>query len=181
MVYFRWILASGIISVVGGIFALMSPITATVVLVEFLACALIVIGAFMMLGVFFVEQCYRCASFIMGAAQLALGICMSSHLLTSMVILTGVIASLYMVLGVFQCALACGNSDLPGWGGYVISGICSVLFSAIVWGAFPVSATYTLGIICGCNWTINGIFRISIGFQGRSTAKTLMAAAGSNV
>lgn len=159
----------------------MSPIAATIVLAQFLACALIVIGAFSMMGVFFVEQCYRCATFIIGAAQLALGISMSTHLLTSLVILTGIMASLYMILGIFQCAMACGNKDLPGWSGYLVSGICSILFSAIVWGAFPSSSMYTFGIICGVNWTVNGIFRISLGFSGRSTAKTLMAAGGSNV
>lgn len=159
----------------------MSPISATVVVVTFIACALIVIGAFSMLGVFFTEQCYRCPTFVMGATQLALGICMSRNIVTSMVVLTGIVAVLYMILGIFQCSLACGNSGMPGYCSYLTSGICSILFSVIVWSAFPASSVYTLGIILGVNWVTNGIFRIAIGFSGRSEAKTLMAAGGSNV
>lgn len=167
---------------IAGVFALMSPITATVVITEFIACALIVVGTISMLGVFFVEKCYRFATFIAGAVQLALGICMSSNVLQSMVVLTAIIAILYMVLGVFQCSLALSNRDMPGWGWYLTSGIGAILFSAIVWSAFPSSSVYTLGIICGVNWVTSGFFRVALGFSGRSTAKSLMAATGgSNV
>jgi uncharacterized membrane protein HdeD (DUF308 family) len=170
------ILASGIISLVAGIFALMSPVTATVFVVTFLSCALIVVGVFSMLGVFFTEQHYRCPTFVMGAAQLALGICMLRNIVTSMVVLTGIVAVLYMILGVFHCFLACGNTGMPGYGSYLTSGICSILFSVIVLSAFPTSSVYTLGIILGVNWVTSGIFRIAVGFSGRSEAKTLMSA-----
>lgn len=176
-----WILAGGILSLVGGIFALMSPITATVVVVTFLSCSLIVIGAFSMLSVFFVEQCFRCASFVSGAVLLALGICMSTHLVTSMVVLTGIVAVLYMVMGIFQCSVALGNPEMPNKCGYLTSGICAILFSIIVWSAFPASSAYTLGIILGVNWVTHGFLRMTLGLAGRSTAKSLMNAPGSAV
>jgi len=176
-----WILTGGILSLIGGIFALISPVSATVVVVTFIACAMIVIGGFSMLGVCFIEQCYRVPSFLSGAVLLALGICMSTHIVTSMVVLTGIVAVLYMIMGIFQCSLAFANPDMPGKCSYLTSGICAILFSVIVWSAFPASSVYTLGIILGVNWVTNGLLRITLGFAGRSTAKSLMSAGGSNV
>lgn len=176
-----WILASGVISFIAGVFALISPVSATVIVVAFISCALIVIGAFTMLGVCFAEQCYRLPSLLLGGAQLALGICMSTHLVTSMVVLTGIVAALYMVLGIFQCVLALGNKDMPNQCSYLFSGICAILFSVIVWSAFPASSVYTLGIILGVNWVTSGVFRIYLGMTGRSAVKSLMNGGGSNV
>lgn len=91
-----------------------------------------------------------------------------------MVVLTGIVAVMYMIAGIFQCAIALGNSGMPNQCSYLFSGICSILFSVIVWSAFPASSVYTLGIILGVNWITSGIFRMFLGFQGRSAAKTLM-------
>ena len=148
------------------------------ILVEFLACALIVIGAVSMLGVLFTEKSYRCATLVMGCAQLALGIGMSTNILTSMEVLTVMVAILYMALGMFQCSLALGNrSGMPGWGMHLTSGIAAIFFSAIVWSAFPASSVYTLGIILGVNWLTNGIFRVGLGVRGRATAQSVMGSA----
>jgi uncharacterized membrane protein HdeD (DUF308 family) len=77
--------------------------------------------------------------------------------------------------------LALSNKDMSGWVSYLVSGICSILFSIIVWSAFPASSVYTLGILLGVNWVTYGCLRIVLGLAGRSTAKSLMAAGGGNV
>jgi len=169
----RFILASGFISLFAGLYALFSPVIATVVTVEFLAVGLIVVGLFSMSGIFWAERCYRCASFVSGTLQFILGIVMTRNIIESMVVLTGLLAFLYIAMGVFQCGLAL-KTRLPNWGSYLASGICNILFSIIVLSAFPLSATYTIGIIVGVNWVSTGFFRISLGFQGRAAAKSLM-------
>lgn len=75
-----WNMTLGAITFIGGIFALMSPVTATVIVVTFISCALIVIGTFTLFGVCFAEPPYRLPSLFLGGIQLALGICMSTHL-----------------------------------------------------------------------------------------------------
>ena len=176
-----WILAGGILSLIAGIFALMSPITTTFIAIGFISCALIVIGGFMMMSVCFIEQCYRLTTFLVGALQLALGILMATHTLTSLMVLTSVVAVMFLLDGIFRCAVGLNNKDMSGWVSYLVSGICSILFSIIVWSALPASSVYTLGILLGVNWVTYGFLRIILGFAGRSTAKSLMAAGGSNV
>ncbi len=71
-----YIMTAGSIQFVIGIFALCSPKAASEVLLVLLSAGLLVVGLINLLAMFFVEQSYRCASFISGAVQLTLGILM---------------------------------------------------------------------------------------------------------
>lgn len=176
-----WILSCGIINFVGGICALFLPIGVTKVVLVFIAGGLIVVGAVNLMGVFFVEQSYRLASFISGAIQLALGILMATHSVMSLWVLTSIVAALFMVEGIFRCILALKNRDLSGWSLTLASGVIAVAFSIAVWSAFPISSEYTLGILLGVNWIAYGCLRIALAMYGRATAQSLMDSAGSNV
>ena len=121
-----YIMSAGIIQLVVGVFALCSPKAASEVLLAFLSAGLLVVGLFNLLGVFFVEQSYRCASFISGAIQLTLGILMLTHVFTSLAILTSIIAVMFMVEGIFRVILALKNRDMQGWGMYLATGIGAV-------------------------------------------------------
>ncbi|KAL3905901.1 MAG: hypothetical protein SGARI_004244, partial [Bacillariaceae sp.] len=156
-------------------YALASPIIATVVTVEFLSFAVITVGIIAMSGICWAEQCHRCALFVYGSLQLILGILMARNIIESMVVLTALLATVYIVFGCFECALAL-KTRLPNWGSYLANGICNILFSIIVWSAFPTSSAYTIGILVGVNWLSSGIFRIGLGLQGRAAAKSLMGA-----
>jgi uncharacterized membrane protein HdeD (DUF308 family) len=177
-----WILAAGVINLVAGIGALFSPTVATVIVLAFISVGLIIVGFVNLMGVCYVEQCYRVATFLSGAIQLTLGILMATHSVTSLVVLTSIVAALFMVEGIFRSVLALKNQDISGWGMSLASGICAILFSLIVWSAFPRSSAYTLGILVGVNWVLYGALRISLAMYGRATAKSLVeAAGGSNV
>lgn len=166
-------MAGGVVSLLAGIYALASPVIATVVTVEFLAFGVIVVGIISMSGICWAEQCQRCAMFTCGSLELILGILMQRDIIGSMIVLTALIATLYIIFGIFQCALAL-KTRLPNWVSYLTSGVCNILFSVIVWSAFPTSSAYTIGILVGVNWLSSGILRISLALQGRATAKSLM-------
>jgi len=176
-----WILSAGIINLIAGICALFCPTAATTVVLVFLAGGLIVVGAINMMGVCYVEQCYRSATFVSGAVQLALGILMATHSVTSLKVLTSVVAALFMVEGIFRCTLSIKNRDMSGWGLSFASGVIAVVFSILVWSAFPISSEYTLGILLGVNWVTYGCLRIALAMYGRATAQTLITSGGSNV
>lgn len=169
-----YIMSAGIIQLVIGIFALCSPKAISEVLLAFISVGLLLAGVSNLLGVFFVEQSYRCASFISGAIQLTLGILMLTHVFTSLVVLTSIIAALFMVEGIFRIVLALKNRDLQGWGVYLATGIGAAVFSLIIWSAFPTSSAVTLGILLGINWVMYGSLRIVLAFYGRATAQNLI-------
>jgi uncharacterized membrane protein HdeD (DUF308 family) len=175
-----YIMAAGIIQLVIGVFALYSPKAASEVLLAFISAGLLFVGLINLSGVFFVEQSYRCASFTSGAIQLTLGILMLTHVFTSLVVLTSIIAALFMVEGVFRVILALKNRDFQGWGVYLAAGIGAVVFSAIIWSTFPTSSSVTLGILLGINWVMYGSFLIVLAFYGRATAQNLIEAGAGN-
>jgi len=145
------ILSIGIINVIGGIFALISPVSASVVVLAFLTGAMIVIGFINVCGVCFVENCYRLASLLGGSFMLLLGILMATHVVERLVVLTSLVAAIFMSEGLFRSILALKNRDMPGWGLGLASGICAILFSILIISAFPRSSEYTLGILLGVN------------------------------
>lgn len=171
-----WILSAGIINLVGGVCALFAPTAATTVVLVFIAGGLIVIGTVNLLGVCYVEQCYRAVTFVSGAIQLCLGVLMATHSITSLVVLTSIVAAMFMVEGIFRIILSLKNRDLSGWGMTLASGILAVAFSAVVLFSFPTSSGYTLGILLGVNWITYGCLRIALAMYGRATAQTLMNA-----
>jgi uncharacterized membrane protein HdeD (DUF308 family) len=170
-----YIMTAGSMQFVIGIFALCSPKATSDVLLVLLSAGLLVVGLVNLLGMFFVEQSYRCASFISGAVQLTLGILMiTTHDSTSLVVLSSIIAALFMVEGIFRIVLALKNRDLPGRGMYLATGIGAALISAIIWSAVPTFSSVTLGILLGINWIMYGSLRIVLAFYGRTTANNLM-------
>jgi uncharacterized membrane protein HdeD (DUF308 family) len=169
-----YIMTAGSMQFVIGIFALCSPKAASEVLLVLLSAGLLVVGLINLLAMFFVEQSYRCASFISGAVQLTLGILMITHVFTSLVVLSSIIAALFVVEGIFRIVLALKNRDLPGWGMYLATGIGAALISAIIWSAAPTSSSVTLGILLGINWIMYGSLRIVLAFYGRTTAHNLI-------
>lgn len=176
-----YIMTAGVIQLVLGVFALFSPSAATEIILAFVSAGLIVAGLLNMCGVFYVEECYRCASFTSGAIQLVLGVLMVTHIFTSLVVLTSIVAGLFMVEGIFRCILALKNRDLQGWGMYLTTGILTLVLSVIVWYAMPTSSEVTLGVLLGVNWVIYGCLRIVLAMYGRSTAQGLIEASGLNV
>lgn len=176
-----YIMTAGIVQLVVGVFALLSPTAATEVILAFVSAALMVVGLVNLLGAFYVEHCYRCASFTSGAIQLALGVLMITHVFTSLVVLTSIVASLFMVEGIFRCVLALKNRDLQGWGMYLATGIAAVVFSVIVWSTMPTSSEETLGVLLGLNWAIYGTLRMVLALYGRATALSLIEASGTSV
>lgn len=172
-----WILAAGMINLVGGICALFSPTAATVVVLAFVSGGLIVIGFINILGVCYVEQCYRFPTFVSGAIQLTVGILMATHSITSLMVLTSIVAALFMMEGTFRIIFSLKNRDLSGWGTSLASGICALLFSIIIWSALPRSSECTLGVLLGVNWVIYGSLRIALAMYGRSTAMSMLDAA----
>lgn len=173
-----FILAAGLVNVICGFFALMSPVAATVVVLIFLSSAMILMGITNLLGVCYVENCYRLVSLLSGLFMLLLGILMATHSITSLKVLTILVAVLFNIEGLFRSTLALKNRDMPGWGIGLASGICAILFSITIISAFPQSSESTLGLLLGVNWMVYGVQRIALGTIGRKKANEALQGPG---
>jgi uncharacterized membrane protein HdeD (DUF308 family) len=170
-----FLIAVGALNLAGGILALIAPISATVAILSILTMFMIFFGCVNMCGICYLEQPYRVPAFIGGFFIALLGVLMASNVVQSLMVLTILVAITYMLEGLARSTLALLNRDMPGWGATLISGICAILLSIIIIGAFPTSSEYTLGILLGVNWVTYGIQRITLGMMGRATSNEALA------
>lgn len=133
------------------------PAAASLVVVGFFSSAMIVVGSINLLGVCYAENCHRLSSFLNESILVLLGILMVSNALTSLLILTSLVAAFFMAEGLFRTVVAINNREMPGWGWYLGNVICSILFSIAVVVALPSSEAVTLGILLGRYWLTFGL------------------------
>lgn len=165
-----WILAAGIINLFAGIFALLAPTAATTFVVVFLSVVLIFAGFISIFSSCFNEAGFKTQAFVLGVVEVTLGLLLQFYPFESFMIITIMIAVMFMCDGLFRCAVALQNRGSPTWVSTLISGMSAVAFSILVMLAFPMSSLYTLGIIVGVNLIFIGMARISIATTGRQIA-----------
>jgi uncharacterized membrane protein HdeD (DUF308 family) len=139
-------------------FSHFDPAAASLVVVGFFSSAMIVVESINLLGVCYSENCHRLSSFLNKSILVLLGILMVSNALTSLLILTSLVAAFFMAEGLFRTVVAINNNrEMPGWGWYLGNVICSILFSIAVVVALPSSEAVTLGILLGRYWLTFGL------------------------
>ena len=74
----------------------LSPAAASLVVVGFFSSAMIVVGSINLLGVCYAENCHRLSSFLNESILVLLGILMVSNALTSLLILTSLVAAFFL-------------------------------------------------------------------------------------
>lgn len=165
-----WILAAGIISVVGGVAALMAPVLATGVTATFIAATLLVVGCVNLAGVFYAEKGLKLESFLTGVVQVLLSAVMAFYPFASLMSMTMLIAAFMLADGIIRSVLAVQNRDLAGWGWTLAGGLASIATSVIVVTALPGASFWVIGVLVGVNLISIGVARIGVALEGRKIA-----------
>ncbi len=153
-----WMAAFAVISLVGGILALINPFAAT------LAATLMAGWAFAFLGALQVVQSFQVKGWggfiwalLFGLLTLAVGLSLIFNPLAGMVSLTLLVAALFLAVGVVKVMYAFSLRPLTGWGWVLISGIVSVLLAIMILADLPWSAANVLGILLAVELISNGV------------------------
>lgn len=152
-----WLLALGIIFVVGGIFAIFAPGAAS------LAVTLVVAIVFAWLGVMQIIQAFSVRSWggfiwqlLIGIVLLAGGLIVYFNPLAGTAFLTLVVAAMFIVKGVIQLILGFQMRPHAGWGWMVASGILAIVVGVLIWRNWPISALWALGTLAGISLIFSG-------------------------
>ena len=153
-----WMAVFAVISLVGGVLALMNPFAAT------LAATLMAGWVFAALGVLQVVQAFQVQGWggfiwalLFGVLTLVVGISLIFNPLAGMVSLTLLVAVLFLVTGVVKVMYAFSLRPVSGWGWVLASGILSLVLGVMILGNFPWSAVSVLGILLGVELISNGV------------------------
>jgi len=153
-----WMAIFAVISLVGGVLALLNPFAAT------LAATLMAGWAFALLGVLQIIQAFqvqRWGGFIwallFGILTLVVGGSLLFNPLAGMVSLTLLVAVLFLATGVVKLFYAFSLRPVTGWGWVLLSGIVSVALGAMILTDVPWSVANILGILLGVELISNGV------------------------
>jgi len=171
--HWGWLAFLGVISIVGGILALLNPFAAT------LTAAMLAAWTFLIFGVLSIIQTFssegRGAMFLwnllIGLLMVALGISLIFRPLEGIISLTVLVAIMFIVLGVAKVLYAFGMRPTQGWGWILLSGAVSLLLGVMILADMPWSATSILGILLAIELLSNGFFMLMVALGLRNLTK----------
>ena len=151
-----WIIMA-LISIIGGVLALMNPVLASGVATIMVACTFLLIGIIQVIAGFRVPGTgAKIWSILLGAIAVYLGVTMLGHPLKGMIALTTMVAFLCLGLGVAKVLLSFGLEDRRFFWLILLSGLASIAVGAIIIMNWPVSAVTSLGILLGVQLLSDG-------------------------
>jgi len=158
-----WMAILAVISLIGGVWALLNPPAAT------LAATLIAGWTFMAIGVLQIVQSFQVKewagflwSLLFGVLLLLAGLSLVFNPLAGMISLTLLVAALFLATGVVKIVYSFSLRPISGWGWVLISGIVSVALAVMIMADFPWSAAAVLGILLGVELISNGVLFLLI-------------------
>lgn len=166
--WFLWLLA-GIVSLIGGLFALANPLAATVT-AELMAGYMFILVGVLTLVSAFGDQGWggRIVSILLGLALLFLGITLLGNPLAGVLSLTFMVGAMMLVMGVFRILLAfSARAQNLRWV-MILSGALSLILGLMIFSNWPQSAVVVLGVFLAIELISNGISLIVLSLARKS-------------
>lgn len=169
-------MAVGVIVVVAGILALLSPLVAGLSIA--IAVGVLIVAS----GVSRLFLAFRMGSFghgllvfVLGLLSIVIGGYMVSRPGMALATLTLVLAVYFVVDGVFQSIWAFRLRPIKGWGWSLFSGVVSLALGVMIWRQFPVSGVWAVGTLAGIQMVFGGSSVASVCAAARRTTHEVQA------
>ena len=166
-----WMLALGIIFVIGGVLAIAAPAAAS------LTVTFVVAIVFAWLGIMQIIQSFSDRSWagfawqlIIGIVLLLGGIAIWWNPLISTLTLTLFVAGMFIAKGIFQLILGFRMRPHSGSGWIIAAGVLSILVGILIWAQWPVSGLWALGTLAGISLIFTGWSYIAMSMAVRRMA-----------
>jgi uncharacterized membrane protein HdeD (DUF308 family) len=164
--------AVGILVIVAGILALLSPLVAGLAIAMTVGVLLIASGISRLFLAFRMGSFgHGLLVFALGALAIIIGGYMLSRPGMALETLTLVLAFYFAVDGVFQILWAFRLRPIKGWGWSLFSGIVSLALGVMIWRQFPVSGVWAVGTLAGIQMVFGGSSVASLCAAARGAAK----------
>lgn len=164
-----WWLIAGLLSLLGGLFALANPLAATLTAELLTGYLFIAVGAMMLVSIFWDNEWgSRILSLLLGLGLVVLGFGLVANPLQGVLSLTLVVAVMMLIFGVFRLILAFRASDSRVRVFLILAGAVSLVLGSMILLNFPWSAAVVLGILLAIELISNGISLIAISLLAKS-------------
>jgi len=166
----RAVMAVGVVIVVLGVLAILAPFVTGVAL-SILLGALLVVGALA-----HVAHAFHAGGWTGSLWQLALailyafaGISLLANPVLGLATLTLLVIIYLAVAGIVEIVGGVLVRPNPGWGWTILSGVISLLLAALLWGGFPSTAAWAIGLLVGIQLLATGLLLVAYGYLDRRT------------
>ena len=151
-------LVVGIISILGGIFALLNPLSATFAAEQLAGWLFLFVGTLQIFVLFLAPTTMgKVFAAVGGVIGLLLGFELLREPLQGILTLTMVVAILFMATGIVRTVFAFGLRGTPAFIPVLFSGLVSFVLAIMIFSGYPQSATYILGVLLAVELISNGI------------------------
>jgi uncharacterized membrane protein HdeD (DUF308 family) len=166
-----WLLALGIAYLIMGFVITGSPMAATFAVEILIGFVLIIGGIISIIGAFFSGNWKRLLLILLsGILYLVVGVLLLKNPLKGVLTLTILLAAFLLVEGIFKIIHAFQMKPAPNWIWLLVSGVASVILGFMIWGGFPQSSTFIIGLLVGIYFLINGITMVMFSFAIKNHA-----------
>lgn len=167
-----WLLGLGILFVILGMIGLGMTVGLTLASMFFLGVLFIVAGFAQILDVF---KCHEWRG-IIGHALIAVlyivggGLVIYDPILAS-VIVTGILAWIFIIIGITRLIMAIALRHAAGWGWILVAGIAAIVLGVLILMQWPYSALWIIGMFIAIELIVNGWTSIFIALGMRSAQR----------
>jgi uncharacterized membrane protein HdeD (DUF308 family) len=152
-----WILTAGCLAILLGLIAIAYTVLATLVSVIFLGALLIVAGV-LEAGYALRHHQHGMHLFLYmfeALCALVAGLLLLRSPERGAIVITLLLATYFVIVGIFRIVTALAL-QYPNWGWAVFNGIITLALGIIVWGGWPISGFWVLGLFIGINLLFSG-------------------------
>lgn len=148
----------GVISILGGIFALLNPLGATLAAEQLAGWLFLLVGILQFFAVFRAHNTgAKVLAAVGGVIGVLLGIELLREPLQGILTLTMVIAILFMATGLVRTVVAFGLRGTLAFAPVLFSGVISIILAIMIFSGYPQSSTFILGVLLAVELISNGI------------------------
>jgi uncharacterized membrane protein HdeD (DUF308 family) len=160
-----WIIALGVVYIIGGIIALGSVVLATVATVFVVGIMMLIAGVAEVINAFQIKTWGKFIFWLLlGALYIVAGLLTFENPLLAAAFLTLFLGISLIASGIMRVVLAFSMQQTMPWIWVLLSGIITILLGLIIVAHWPVSSLYILGLFLGIDLVIAGVGWIGIGF-----------------
>jgi uncharacterized membrane protein HdeD (DUF308 family) len=159
----RWLTAAGVLSLLGGIVAIVLPNIASIATTIFVGWLLVFAGALYVVDAFSTRDGRRIAlRLLIAALSFAAGLYLLVAPLDGAFTLTVVLSMWFLAVGVARIAIGIADRNVPGAGMLVLNGVLSLVLGLLIALELPESATWAIGLLVGIDLLFTGMLLLSL-------------------
>ena len=163
----------GIIAIILGIFAMLAPGLTGISVAVLVGVIVLIAGIVRIIWAFQAGSLGKgLLMFAIGGLTLLCGIALIANPLFASGVLTIMLAVYFIVDGVAEITASVRLRPTNGWGWMLFGGIVSILLGFMIWGQFPLSGVWAIGILLGIKLFFVGLIMVTGGSAVRSLAES---------